>query len=119
MRLPSGEVSTRRSTRSALARRTGDARAYVPSMRTRQGDAAVVREVQWQERLGESTYLYLGQRRRQRADGREGAREAHAEAGQRIAVCDACGSRCTCSMSRGRRSRAESPVADVAVSQAA
>ncbi|MFG6486179.1 ABC transporter ATP-binding protein [Roseateles sp. BYS78W] len=41
----------------------------------------IVREVRWQERLGESTYLYLDGELTVKAPG-----QAHADAGQRIAV---------------------------------
>jgi multiple sugar transport system ATP-binding protein len=47
----------------------------------------VVREVQWQERLGESTYLYLDSGVANEPSVVKAPGHAHAEPGQRIALC--------------------------------
>ncbi|MFM1907182.1 MAG: sn-glycerol-3-phosphate transporter ATP-binding protein UgpC [Pseudomonadota bacterium] len=47
----------------------------------------IVRQVQWQERLGESTYLYLDSGVPNEPLVVKAPGQAHAEAGQRVAVC--------------------------------
>ena len=47
---------------------------------------SIVREVQWQERLGESTYLFMGSSIAQELMVVKAPGHAHADAGQRVAI---------------------------------